>query len=467
MELCRGGINSFGNEFVQHHDLVPMPNGNVLFTAWERHTPQEAIDMGHDPATLGNELWSEIIYEVEPVGATGGNIVWSWRAWDNLVQDFDPTKPNFGNPADYPGRIDINYTHPESIENWMHANALDYNEDLDQIVVSIRHWHEVWVIDHAPGASGELLYRYGNPVAYGRGTPADRILWGSHNCHWIKPGLPGAGNLLMFNNGFNFSNLRDFSTIEEVITPLNPRMAYDLVDGQPFQPTSPTFIVDRVSGEQFFSNIMSSAQRLPNGNTFVCLGRPGRLFEYDENNVRVWEQNINQITFYAQRIGTFDNRLEGYMWESVGTDTFNIDQGLLWSGGLQEMAASDDQHLEIRLNSGPIVVTIQGELDVIQDPAKINVQLESKHFLATDTRRPVTVDRQIELLNYDTGSFDVVGATVSTVSDSVMELTIDKDAADYIDPSTGSVEARLSFSRTGLSRGIRVEIDRAEVRVVR
>ncbi len=72
---------------------------------------------------------------------------------------------------------------------WLHFNGLDYNGELDQIVVSIRQFSEIWVISHDPMESGGLLYRWGNPEAYGRGGPADQVFDGQHNPRWIREGL--------------------------------------------------------------------------------------------------------------------------------------------------------------------------------------------------------------------------------------------------------------------------------------
>lgn len=80
----------------QHHDIKALPNGNVLAIVWESKTDAQAIAEGRDPALTTTTVWSEKIIEIQPVGATGGNIVWEWHLWDHLVQDFDSTKSNYG-----------------------------------------------------------------------------------------------------------------------------------------------------------------------------------------------------------------------------------------------------------------------------------------------------------------------------------------------------------------------------------
>jgi len=124
------------DEHMQHHDVEPLPNGNVLMITWEVKTGLEAIEAGKNPAEVGAEFWPLRVIEVEPVGTSSGNIVWDWHAWDHLVQDFDPTKANFGVVADNPGLINLNYWWWSTQEDWLHTNGIDYNEALDQIVLS-------------------------------------------------------------------------------------------------------------------------------------------------------------------------------------------------------------------------------------------------------------------------------------------------------------------------------------------
>src|SRR5262249_24297243 len=153
--------------------------------------------------------------------------------WDHLVQDHDKTKANYGNVAEHPELVNINYgedeffpktagntatnptaSRPRVNPDYTHFNGLAYNPDLDQIAVSVWNFSEFWISDHSTttaeaaghaggraGKGGDLLYRWGNPLAYRAGTKADRKLFSQHNAHWIPRGLPGAGHLLLFNNG--------------------------------------------------------------------------------------------------------------------------------------------------------------------------------------------------------------------------------------------------------------------------
>ena len=137
--------------FRHHHDIAPLPNGNVLLIAWELRTSAESIAAGRNPGLLPEgELWPEKIVEVEPVGATGGAIVWEWHVWDHLIQDFDPTKDNFGVVADHPELVDVNFLNGGSGgADWLHANAIDYDPQRDEIIFGTPFLAEVWVIDHS------------------------------------------------------------------------------------------------------------------------------------------------------------------------------------------------------------------------------------------------------------------------------------------------------------------------------
>ena len=95
----------------------------------------------------------------------------------------------------------------------MHTNSVAYNEEFDQIILSNRGTSEIWIIDHSTTTEvaatheggnsekgGDLLYRWGNPIAYRAGTENDQMLFGQHDAHWIASGLQGEGNILIFNN---------------------------------------------------------------------------------------------------------------------------------------------------------------------------------------------------------------------------------------------------------------------------
>ena len=293
---------------LQHHDLLKMPNGNVLILSRLVIPREEAIALGADPDALScPSLRATHIVEVRPTGPTDGDVVWQWSALDHLIQDFDPSKPNYGAAADHPERIDLNFNlDPAGCRNgqadWTHANALDYNAALDQIMITVRRFSEIWIIDHstsadeaagraggAAGKGGDLLYRWGNPRAYQRGAAADQRLFFPHNAHWIPEGLPGAGNVLIFNNGNEYTgSRRGYSSVDEIALPADGR-TYRMDAGSAYGPGDFVWSYAADPPHSFYAERGSGAQRLPNGATLIADGPASRIFEATREGKVVWE----------------------------------------------------------------------------------------------------------------------------------------------------------------------------------
>ena len=125
---------------------------------------------------------------------------------DHLIQDFDASKANYGEVAEHPELIDLNFRLSETTNyrdpsDWIHSNGIDYNPELDQIVLSPSNFSEVWIIDHSTtrteaagsnggnsGKGGDLLYRWGNPRAY----RPERSLTSNFSRCIIRNGFPPA-----------------------------------------------------------------------------------------------------------------------------------------------------------------------------------------------------------------------------------------------------------------------------------
>jgi hypothetical protein len=286
------------NRVCLHHDLEELPNGNILMIAWERIPGGQAIAAGRDPALLPEgELWPDKILEVD----RAGQIVWEWRVWDHLIQDFDPNRANYGDPAQHPGRIDLNYAIHGGEADWQHSNSIAYDPGLDQIALSVRSFDELWIIDHSTttaeaagstggrsGRGGELLYRWGNPRAYRAGTLADQRLFKQHDVKWIRAGLPGAGDLLVFNNGTGRPG-GDASTVDEIVTPTPDAQGNYPRSGASWGPAAPSWSFGWNPPAGLYSMFVSGAERLPSGNTLVCAGWIGALFEVDPSGTVVWQ----------------------------------------------------------------------------------------------------------------------------------------------------------------------------------
>jgi hypothetical protein len=289
-----------------HHDVKMLPNGNILMIAWEYKSASEAIAKGRNPNTLPHgELWPDHLIEVAPNGSSGGTIVWEWHLWDHLIQDFDSTKENYGVVQEHPELVNINYG-GRVLADWTHTNSVDYNAEYDQILLSVLSFDEIWIIDHSTttqeaashtggryGKGGDLLYRWGNPLTYHMGSGSDQTLFNQHDAEWIKPGLPGQGDILIFNNGLERPS-GDYSSIEEIVPPMASDGTYNRSVGSAFGPPGSVWDYMAENPSDFYAINLGSAQRLPNGDTLICNGPQGQFFEVTNEKEVVWEYN-NQV----------------------------------------------------------------------------------------------------------------------------------------------------------------------------
>lgn len=267
---------------VAHHDVEMLPNGNIMFLVWERITATEAQQNG---VLVDHDIFPEALIEINPATES---IVWEWHSWDHIVQDTDTSLPNYGVISENPNKININYALPGN-GDVMHANGIDYDSSKDVIYVSVNFYSEVWTIDHSTNTvesslstggnynkGGDLIYRFGNPEAYNN-TAGERILHRNHFPNLLENGVPGAGHILIFNNGNDV--LR--STVYELELP-----EFNL---QPNTNNEPQIVWNYTNDDLFFGRI-SGAVRLANGNTLICEGDYG-FWGVTEDKEIVWKYN--------------------------------------------------------------------------------------------------------------------------------------------------------------------------------
>lgn len=315
-------------ENLQHHDFKILPNGNLLIISYEfiEMTEEEAVKkLGYtgslsslyaDGSKVGFQ--SEKIIEVKPnyrrwnrdlntlKHGEGGRIVWEWHYLDHVIQDQVPTAKNYGVVADHSELYNINIIEPR-------FNAMDYSAKYDQILVSNSNANEMFVIDHSTstkeaagheggryGKGGDILYRWGNPQNYG--APGEQISGFQHTVRWIKA-KPEFGyihkrekkfHIVYFNNRGLEGGL---SCVDEFAPPMKRDGNYiQPKPGEAFGPTKLTWRYDEqfLSGDIPSSGFISSAQRLPNGNTLVCSGATGTFFEVTKKGKIVWKY-INPV----------------------------------------------------------------------------------------------------------------------------------------------------------------------------
>jgi hypothetical protein len=256
--------------------------------------------MLHPEVLQKGYLLPDYVIEVEPTGSSGGNIVWEWHVWDHLIQDYDPSKENYGVVADHPELIDVHGSGGNIRPFWNHMNSIDYNEEFDQIILSVRGNDEIWIIDHSTtteeaaghtggnsGKGGDLLYRWGNPQTYDIGNANDQKLFEQHDAQWIETDCPGEGNILIFNNGNNRPG-GSYSSVDEIVPPVDSNGNYDYTPGSPYAPEDPIWVYTAENPTDLFSEAISGAQRLPNGNTLIDDGVHGTIFEVTPEKEIVW-----------------------------------------------------------------------------------------------------------------------------------------------------------------------------------
>ena len=298
--------NYSSEERILHHDIEPMPNGNILAIAWEEIPEEEALAVGRNPAFASdspngqNNVWPDHIIEIEPVGTNDANIVWEWRAWDHLVQDFNESLPNYGVIADHPRRLNVNHIggtgNSAGRADWMHCNGIDYNELLDQIALSCRSMNEIYIIDHSTtteeastslggnsGFGGDFLYRWGNPQVYNRGDWSHQRFYAQHDVQWVNQGHPLEGGLMVFNNGNG--RAVPYSSVDIVMPQMN-ESGYILNQNSTFGPMELAWTWDR--GEDIYSASVSGAQALSNGHVLVTQGTKGTMYEINRTGEIVW-----------------------------------------------------------------------------------------------------------------------------------------------------------------------------------
>ena len=215
-----------------HHDFERLPNGNTLVLVFEEIPSDVAAQVkgGIVEEDVAEPMLGDVVHEVTPTG----DIVDSWRSWEHLNVDEDVIC---------------------SLENryeWTHQNSLNITSDGD-LLVSFRQTSTVGIVDRA---SGEFSWKWG---------PGEIS-------HQHDPTYLDNGHVLIFDNGPHHVSA-SFSRVVEV-DPSNNELAWEYTGDPPIS---------------FYSYHISGAERLPNGNTLITEGAPGRIFEVTHNKEIVWE----------------------------------------------------------------------------------------------------------------------------------------------------------------------------------
>ena len=267
------GAGAPGGSAQQHHDIARLPNGNTLVLA------NIAYPL---PGFAAPQALDDVAYEVNPEG----DIVWTWAASDHIdeigftSEEFKLVKAS--KSADY---LHVNNLKPIGPNRWFDEG--DQRFSPDNLIFDSRTANFIAVIDRK---TRKIVWTLGPhfpsiseaPAGAKVPRPVDQIS-GQHDAQIIPKGLPGAGDLLVFDNqgdaGYPHAPLTvtGGSRVLE-INPVTKEIVWQYTGANSGNP-----------GWSFRSTHISDARRLPNGNTFIDEGQIGRFFQVTPSGEIVWE----------------------------------------------------------------------------------------------------------------------------------------------------------------------------------
>ena len=244
-----------------HHDVFRKSNGNTL-TICREATPEEYMKRVREPRFQNQTIYGDAIIEVNP----DGEVVWIWHSYEHL--DLNHYRI-LASPKWHGGPFNstvCDWTHTNTVrelpENQWH-DADDERFRPGNVLISPRGLDTIYLIDRE---SQEVVWEYSGDYFGG--------LSGQHEPYMIEKGLPGAGNIMIFDNGA--SPWKDLGHAgKSYVLEINP-VTGELV-----------WVYD--AGLQFHATYTASAQKLENGNTLICESAGKRVFEVTPDCNIVWE----------------------------------------------------------------------------------------------------------------------------------------------------------------------------------
>jgi len=281
-----------------HHDICPLPNGNVLMIAYEVKTAAQATQAG---CSSSMQLKSEKIMEVHPTSSTTGTVVWEWHLWDHLCQNYSSAKDNYvSSIIDNPQLLNINYSTASGDDRW-HMNGIDYDPIRDQIVLSMHYMNSIFVIDHSTttaeaaghtggiyGKGGDFLYRWGNPASYG--ATGTTVFTTIHDAHWVSSSNPNYPSYLCAYNNEGGTNGK---TAINIWLPPYDGDSYTMTPGQTTLPSASAYQYN----SSFTATNEGNSHQLPNGNMLVN-NAFGSVYEINSSGTVLWSKNTQSSHAY-------------------------------------------------------------------------------------------------------------------------------------------------------------------------
>lgn len=269
------GSQAPGGAAQQHHDWARLPNGHTLVLSTVNH----AIAGFSNPHML-----DDVIYDVDPAG----KVVWKWLASAHLSElGFTAADLAYMRKTSNPDFLHLNDMQPLGPNHWFSAG--DDRFAPDNIIISSRNANFIVIIDKK---TGHVVWRVGPDYAIksvsgqtareSLPAPIEQIS-GEHDAHMIPEGLPGAGDILVFDNhgSAGYPPVELDTTMGSRVLEINPvtkRIVWSYSADDAGQPSW-----------DFYSPFIGSAYRLPNGNTLIDEGYTGRIFQVNRAKKIVWE----------------------------------------------------------------------------------------------------------------------------------------------------------------------------------
>lgn len=361
------------------YEVILLPNGNYLCLARRLRSSAFFDNNGYNP-DLGFPNLDDAVVEIVP---ETGEIVWEWNISDHIIQARNNTLPNYGILSENPQLLNVDAisTFDWTFNESFMINGMDYNAELDQIILSVRKISEVVIIDHSTttaeakgstggryGKGGDILYRWGNPQNYDRGSSTDRILYYQHNPNWIEYG-EDKGKIIIHNNGLDrpgtsFNNRYSSAEVIEPVSDGNGN--YTLVGGVQFLPLKSDKAYNRITtGTEWYSGYTSSTKVLPNGNIYITEGANDRFIEINSEGETVWEY-LNQFGTYIFRSEKYPITYPAFEGKTlIPNNTVEVPSSnypcVLFTTSVDDLA-QEDLDLSVEFDGEKILIDSDGEL---------------------------------------------------------------------------------------------------------
>ncbi|MEO8466416.1 MAG: aryl-sulfate sulfotransferase [Gammaproteobacteria bacterium] len=273
----------------QHHDWQrdDFPAGYYSPTTNVRLTGAKTLILTHtnheNAAVAPGKLEDDRLIEV----SWDGKILWQWLASDHIDElgfSAEARAAIRGGAGANPARDTFDWLHTNSAtyvgpNHWFDEG--DKRFAPDNVIISSRQGSLLAIV----ARDGSIVWRIGPDFNTSDALRKIQQIIGQHHAHFIPKGLAGAGNLLVFDNG----GASGYGTGTPVAP--NGQGIFARANSRVLEinPVTLELIWSYVSPAQFYSSNISGAQRLPNGNTLITEGAPGRMFEVTTDGTIVWE----------------------------------------------------------------------------------------------------------------------------------------------------------------------------------